>query len=95
MMKALTTALAFTAFATAAQAQDAEACRAGADVAESTASLRDSGIREPIAHEILTSAGLPSETAWNMVTYVYMLHADERPSEIYVGFMDRCLGGLY
>jgi len=95
MMKALTTALAFTAFSTAAQAQDAEACRAGADVAESTAVWRDSGIREPIAHEILTAAGLPSETAWNMVAYVYMLHADERPSEIYVGFMDRCLGGLY
>lgn len=95
MMKALTTALAFTALATAAHAQDAEACRAGADVAESTAVWRDSGIREPIAHEILTAAGLPSEMAWNMVAYVYMLHADERPSEIYAGFMDLCLGGLY
>jgi len=95
MIKALTTALAFTALATATQAQDAEACRAAADVAESTAVWRDSGIREPIAHEILTAAGLPSETAWDMVAYVYMLHADERPSEIYVGFMDLCLGGLY
>lgn len=94
MIKA--TVLAFTlalssCVGTTAFAQTFEECDNVSIIIGEVAKMRDVGIPNHAAMNLLVEVGLPIATATTMVMYVYQMHPDKDPETLQAYFFNLCV----